>query len=101
LRIAHLPPSTSKSQLREILAPNGTILNLNLVTEGSKGFSRSTASATVIFDKSQQAEAAQRSLDGQYMGEGYRVKATWGDRELQCISLAKVDNSDRWTHCTV
>jgi len=83
LNLACLPLSTRQSQLRELLAPYGVIISVKMTRERSSlgDFSRPSASATVIFDKPQQAEKAQSAIDGGYMGEGWRLKASWGDRE--------------------
>jgi RNA recognition motif-containing protein len=86
LKIAHLPLSISQSQLRDILAPYGEIVSINLVTERSKGFIRPSTSASVIFEKSYQADKAHSAIDGKYMGEGWRIKTTWGERELKRTS---------------
>jgi RNA recognition motif-containing protein len=87
LKIAHLPLSIRQSQLRDLLAPYGETVSINLVTERSKGFIRPSTSATVIFEKSYQADKAHSAIDGKYMGDGWRIKATWGDREFKRTSL--------------
>jgi RNA recognition motif-containing protein len=85
LNIACLPLSTRQSQLRELLDQYGEIVSIKIVTEkpSSRDFARRSSSATVVFEKSFQAEKAQTAIDGRYMGEGWRIKASWGDREQQ------------------
>jgi U2-associated protein SR140 len=85
LNIACLPLSTRQSQLREILAPYGDIVSVKIMTDkpSSREFVRRSASAIVTFEKPNQAEKAQAAIDGRYMGEGWRLKASWGNREQQ------------------
>jgi len=85
LNIACLPLSTRQSQLRELLDQYGEIVSIKIVTEkpSSRDFARRSSSAIVVFEKSFQAEKAQTAIDGRYMGEGWRIKASWGDREQQ------------------
>ena len=85
LHIACLPLSTRQSQLRELLEPYGDVVSIRIISEklSSRDFVRPSASALVVFDKPQQAEKAQTAIDGRYMGEGWRIKASWGDREMQ------------------
>ena len=84
LNIACLPLSTRQSQLRELLLPYGEIRSIKIITEkASSKFVRQSSSAIVVFEKSFQAEKAQTAIDGRYMGEGWRLKASWGDREQQ------------------
>lgn len=84
LHIACLPLSTQQSQLRELLTPYGHIVNMRIGAEkSSRGFTRRSAFATVVFEKPQQAEKAQTAIDGRYMGEGWRIKASWGDHGQQ------------------
>ena len=61
----------------------GDIVSIKVVAERPTGndFARRSASATVAFEKSHQAEKAHAAIDGRYMGEGWRIKASWGDRE--------------------
>lgn len=89
LNIACLPLSTRQSQLREMLAPYGDIVSVKIITEkpSSREFVRRSASAIVVFEKPQQAEKAQVAMDGRYMGEGWRLKASWGNREQQKCRL--------------
>lgn len=58
-------------------------MTIKILTERPVGndFSRRSASATVVFEKSHQAEKAHTAIDGRYMGEGWRIKASWGDRQ--------------------
>jgi RNA recognition motif. (a.k.a. RRM, RBD, or RNP domain) len=85
LNIECLPLSTRQSQLREMLAPYGDIVSVKIITEkpSSRAFVRRSASAVVVFEKPHQAEKAQVAIDGRYMGEGWRLKASWGSREQQ------------------
>jgi hypothetical protein len=61
----------------------GEIVSIKVIAERPTGkeFARRSASATVVFEKSHQAEKAHTAIDGRYMGEGWRIKASWGDRE--------------------
>ena len=85
LNIACLPLSTRQSQVRELLDPYGDIVSIKIITEksSSRDFSRPSSSAIVVFEKPFQAEKAQTAIHGRYMGEGWRLKASWGDREPQ------------------
>jgi hypothetical protein len=69
--------------LRELLAGYGNITSIRLGNEkpSSKDFSRPTVSAIVIFEKPYEAEKAQSAVDGRYLHSGYRISASWGDRE--------------------
>ena len=90
LQVACLPLSTRQSQLRDLVTPYGKVVSIKIVTEkpSSRDFTRPSASALVVFDKSHQAEKAQNAIDGKYMGEGWRIKASWGDREQpKCITF--------------
>jgi hypothetical protein len=102
LNIACLPLSTRQSQLRELLLPYGEIRSIKIITEKvSSKFVRQSSSAIVIFEKSFQAEKAQTAIDGRYMGEGWRLKASWGDREQQksILIIFLVDCSERYSEC--
>ena len=84
LNIACLPLSTRQSQLRELLVPYGEVRSIKLIPErASSKYVRQSSSAIVVFEKPFQAEKAQTAIDGRYMGEGWRIKASWGDREQQ------------------
>jgi len=95
LHLACLPLSTRQSQLRELLAPYGEIVSVIIINEtpSSKDFSRRSVAANIIFSKPYEAEKAQTSIDGRYLGEGWRVKASWGDFETQkCNSVPLPSN---------
>lgn len=83
LYLTCLPLSTTQSQLRDLLFPYGPIRNIKIITEkhSSKTFTRKSCSASIVFEKSSQAERAQTGVDGRYMGQGWRIKASWGDLE--------------------
>jgi hypothetical protein len=103
LNIACLPLSTRQSQLRELLLPFGEIRSIKIFPEKSSSkFVRQSSSAIVIFDKPFQAEKAQTAIDGRYMGEGWRLKASWGDREQQksIPFIFMIDGSERYPECT-
>ena len=104
LNIACLPLSTRQSQLRELLLPYGEIRNIKIFMEKpSSKFVRQSSSAIVIFEKPFQAEKAQTAIDGRYMGEGWRIKASWGDREQQksIPIIFLVDCSERYSECAL
>jgi len=85
LHIACLPLSTRQSQLGELLDPYGEIVSIKIIDEkpSAKEFTRQSSSAIVMFEKPFQAEKAQTAIDGRYMGEGWRLKASWGNKEQQ------------------
>jgi RNA recognition motif-containing protein len=101
LNIACLPLSTRQSQLRELLLPYGEIRSIKIMQEKSSKFVRQSSSAIVVFEKPFQAEKAQTAIDGRYMGEGWRLKASWGDREQQksIPIIILVDCSERYSEC--
>jgi RNA recognition motif. (a.k.a. RRM, RBD, or RNP domain) len=81
--LANLPPETRQSEVRDLLSGYGNITSIRIsdAKPSSKDFSRSTASAIVIFEKSYEAEKAQSTVDGRYLHSGFRISASWGDRE--------------------
>jgi RNA recognition motif. (a.k.a. RRM, RBD, or RNP domain) len=81
--LANLPPETRQSELRDLLSGHGNITSIRIsdAKPSSKDFSRPTASAIVIFEKSYEAEKAQSTVDGRYLHSGFRISASWGDRE--------------------
>lgn len=81
--LANLPRETRQAELRELLDRYGNITSIRVSNEksSSNDFSRPTASAIVVFEKSYEAEKAQSSVDGRYLHSGYRISASWGDRE--------------------
>jgi len=84
LTLACLPLSTRQSQVRHLVSPHGQIESIKIHTDRSSStreFTRKTATALVTFSKPHEAEKAQSALDGQYMGEGFRIKASWGDKQ--------------------
>jgi U2-associated protein SR140 len=86
LSLACLPLSTRQSQLRQLLSPHGDIQSIKIHTDrssSSREFTRKSAAALVTFSQPYEAEKAQSAVDGHYMGEGFRIKASWGDKQAK------------------
>ena len=83
LSLACLPLSTSQSQIRQLLSPNGQIQSIKILANRSsvREFTRNFATALVTFSLPHEAEKAQSAVDGHYMGEGFRIKASWGEKQ--------------------
>ena len=85
LSLACLPLSTRQSQLRQLLSPHGDIQSIKIHTDrsSSREYTRTSATALVTFSKPYEAEKAQSAVDGHYMGEGFRIKASWRDKKAK------------------
>ena len=104
LTMSCLPLSTRQSQVRELVSPYGQVASIQMVEEkSSRGFGKRSLSAIIVFERSNQAEKAQAAIDGKYMGEGWRIKASWGDMDQQkgTPSLSIINYRQRNTFCPI
>jgi RNA recognition motif len=101
LNLTNLPTSIREQEIRELLSPYGKVVHVRITVEqpSTREFVRKSSSARVIFEKAHQAEKAHTTVDGDYLSEGWRVKASWGDAETKRASLCS--SADRSERCVV